>query len=67
MKVANGVARVVAAGRRRLKLSQRQFAKKLKVTPGTVAGWETSRHGISGTRIRAVAELIDVPLADLVD
>lgn len=66
MKVAKRVAKVVADGRKRLKLSQAQFAEKLDVTPGTVAGWETARHGIRGSRIRAVAELIDVAPSELV-
>lgn len=66
MKVTRDVARVVAEGRRRLGLSQAKFAERLDVTPGTVAGWETSRHGIRNSRIRAVAELIDVPMSELV-
>lgn len=60
------VARTVVRARKRLDLSQAQLADRCEVTPGTVAGWETGRHGIAANRVSRVAEVLEVPVAELV-
>lgn len=71
MKVAReprleNVARVVVAARKRLDLSQAELAKRCEVSPGTVAGWETARHGIQAGRVSHVAQVLKVEVAELV-
>lgn len=71
MKVARetrweNVARVVKGARKRLKLSQVALAKRCEVSPGTVAGWETARHGIQAGRVGHIAQVLQVEVAELV-
>lgn len=75
MKVASGVreasaglrrvARVVRRARKKKQISQAELATRVDVTPGTVAGWETARHGIKAGRVNAVARELDVEASEL--
>lgn len=60
------VGKAIAKAREARGLSQAELAKRLKVTAGTVAGWETGRHNIRAGRLRTVARVLDVPVAELV-
>lgn len=46
-------------------LSQAALAKKLKVSTGTVGGWETGEHAIRHKRLPKVAEALGVTVAEL--
>lgn len=61
------VAKAIARAREARGLSQADLAKLLRVTPGTVAGWETGRHGIRIGRLRTVARVLDVSVTELVE
>lgn len=62
------LAKALAKARQARKLSQAQLAKLIGVSAGTVAGWETDRHGIRVKRLRAVAKVLDWPeLAELAE
>lgn len=59
--------RLVAA-RKKAGLSQAELAERLGVSPGTVAGWESTgehAHGIRLTRIHQVARVLKVDVAEL--
>lgn len=47
-------------------LTQTELAKMLRVSRGTVGGWESDAHGIRLKRLRKVAKLLDVTVAELV-
>lgn len=57
--------RLVAA-RERKGLTQVQLAKKLEVSKGTVAGWETGAHGIRKKTMPKVARVLDLDIAELI-
>lgn len=64
MKVAERLARA----RKAKGLSQAELAKKLDVSAGTVAGWETEgehAHGIRRDRLQQVAKLLGLEVTDL--
>jgi transcriptional regulator with XRE-family HTH domain len=41
-------------------LSQPQLATRLRVTPGTVSGWETGRRRPDAARLRALAAVFGI-------
>lgn len=60
------VAATLKRARKKKKLSQADLAKLVDVDPGTVAGWETARHGIRSNHLGAVAEALDVEVTELI-
>lgn len=60
------LARTVIRARKAKSLTQRELAKLVGVEFGTVAGWETARHGIRPGRLHKVSEVLEVSVAELV-
>jgi transcriptional regulator with XRE-family HTH domain len=56
----------IAFARNRARLSQREVATALCVSPGAVAQWETVSKGIRTQRLSALASLLDVSIGWLV-
>lgn len=59
----------LAAARKKAGLSQAGLAEKLGVSAGTVAGWETEgehAHGMRVDRLKEVAKVLGVEIAELV-
>lgn len=46
-------------------LTQRQLAKKLGVSPAALCGWEKGTSGMTLSRARAVSQVLNIPLAEL--
>jgi transcriptional regulator with XRE-family HTH domain len=62
------LSRRLVAARKRAGLSQAELAKKLKVSAGTVAGWETEgdhAHGMRVSRVRQVAKVLGIDVTEL--
>lgn len=58
----------IADARKRLGLSQAELAKKLGVSTGTVAGWESKgerHHGIAKNRMAEVAKILKLDVLEL--
>lgn len=62
MKTASAIAKA----RKARGLTQAELAKIVGVSPGTVAAWETSRHGVRVGRVREVAKALGLDVAELV-
>jgi transcriptional regulator with XRE-family HTH domain len=56
-------ARCREVRRERLALTQREWALKLGVSPGTVARWELGQGGPSLRMIRCMAQAAELPVA----
>lgn len=54
--------RVIRTARR---ISRRRIARQIGVAIGTVAAWEQGRNAPTVRHLRAVAEVLDVPIAHL--
>jgi transcriptional regulator with XRE-family HTH domain len=59
-------AKAIAKARKARGLSQAELAKILGVSAGTVAAWETARHGVRLGRLSEVAQALHVDVAELV-
>jgi transcriptional regulator with XRE-family HTH domain len=66
MKVARTPAGGLIKARTAKGLTQVQLAKLLDVSPGTVGGWESGAHGIRSGRLKQVARVLGVEVAELV-
>jgi transcriptional regulator with XRE-family HTH domain len=51
--------------RRDNRLSQREFAKQLGVSPQNISLWETGQHNPSMKRLEQIAKLFGIPLQEL--
>lgn len=61
------IEKTLKAARGRRKLSQAGLARLLGVSAATVAGWELGNHGIKRSRIHAVAAVLRVKVAALIE
>lgn len=59
--------KVLQQAREKAGLSQADLAEKLRVAPSTVAGWELGTHSIRGSRLKRVAQVLNIPPADLLE
>jgi len=55
----------LARARKRAGLSQADLAALLKVSTGTVGGWEVGRHAIESARLKQVARVLQVDVEEL--
>lgn len=59
----------LARARKRAGLTQRELAKRLGISPATVAGWETAndaiQHGIRKDRLVEVARILKLDVLEL--
>lgn len=60
------LAKRLVDARKKLGLSQVDIAKKLDISPGTVGGWETGTHSIRLDRLKAVADVYELKVEDLI-
>lgn len=58
--------KALARAREAKGLSQVELAKRLRVSKGTVGGWENGSHGIRTKRLRDIAKILGVELDELV-
>lgn len=55
----------LVSARMKAGLTQVELAKKLRVAPSTVAGWELGTHSVRSTRLPQLARALGVPVAKL--
>ena len=65
MSVNQMLGQRLREARLRRKISLREFARQLEVSPATMSALESGRTGISAMRLARVAGLLGTPIADL--
>lgn len=55
----------IALVRKRRGLSQVQLAKKMGVSPSTIAGWELGTHAPRSARLHKLSRVLKTPIAKL--
>lgn len=59
------ISLAIARARKRRKLSQVQLAKKMRVSPSTIAGWELGLHMPRSSRMHELARVLKTPVSKL--
>lgn len=60
------ISRRIASLRKDRKLSQVALAKKMRVAPSTIAGWELGHHSVRHDRLKRLARALGTTVAQLV-
>lgn len=63
--MADPLAERVRSVRARLNMTQDDLAEALDVSQGAVSRWETGRHAPTDRQLRRLAEIANIPLAEL--